>query len=321
MDRPVPPVVTPGEPALPVAAPSDAIVLFDGKDLSEWRDAEGNEAKWIVRDGVMESVPGSGYVFTRKAFGDAQLHIEWASPEKVQGKSQGRGNSGVFLMGKFELQVLDSFENRTYADGQAASLYGQYPPLVNASRKPGQWQSYDIIFHRPRFNASGELQSPARFTVLHNHVLVQDNVTALGPTSWLQHWAYKPIPDRLPLSLQDHGNPVRYRNIWIRPLDERAAVPPEKPYELIAEQLSGKELDALAGDYGNDNPIKIRRRDRSLELQLAGRKFEMIALSKSEFTVRYTASRLNFEFGEDGKPTALTYEMGGDKQILKRVDK
>jgi hypothetical protein len=319
-DRPLPTVVTPGEAALPLAPPSDAIILFDGKDLSQWRDNEGNEAKWIVRDGVMESVPGSGYVFTRKAFGDAQLHVEWASPETVQGSSQGRGNSGVFLMGKFEVQVLDSFENRTYADGQAGSLYGQFPPLVNASRGPGQWQSYDIIFHRPRFGADGKLLSPARLTVLHNGVLVQDHVTALGPTSWLQHHAYEAIPDRLPLSLQDHGNPVRYRNIWIRQLDEQPFAMPTKPYDPQVEELSSDELDKYVGDYGGENGHKILRNGRHLEIEVAGRKLEMTTRSKTEFGVRFTAAIVVFELGEDGRPKALLFEMGGDKRSMKRSE-
>ena len=320
-NRPAPPIVTPGEAALPVAPPSDAIVLFDGKDLSQWRDNEGNDAKWVIKDGVMESVPGSGYLFTRKAFGDIQLHVEWASPAKVEGKSQGRGNSGVFLMGLFEIQVLDCFDNRTYADGQAGSLYGQYPPLVNVCREPGQWQSYEIIFRRPRFGGDGKLITPARFTVLQNGVLVQDNVTAFGPTSWLQHLPYEPKPDRLPLSLQDHGNPVRYRNIWVRQLDELPLPPPITAYEAHAEELSSEELDLYAGNYGDSNPYKVRRRDRHLVLEVAGRSLEMIARSKTEFGIRYTAATITFELDSEGRPTAMSYDMGGDKRRVERVEK
>ncbi len=317
-NRPAPTVVTPGEAALPVAPPSDAIVLFDGSDLSQWRNAEGEEAKWIVRDGVMESVPGSGYVFTRQAFGDVQLHVEWAAPEKVEGKSQGRGNSGVFLMGNFEVQVLDSYDNRTYADGQASALYGQYPPLVNASRKPGEWQSYDIIFHRPRFGGDGVLLSPATLTVLHNGVLVQDNVSSLGPTSWLQHMPYEAGPEALPLSLQDHGNPVRYRNIWVRKLDEHPHLPPTTPYDPAVEQLSSAELDRYVGKYDGGN--RIKRKGRHLYLVKAGRDLEMVARSMTEFGVRFTAATITFDLDDEGQPTAMTYDMGGDQGKSKRIE-
>lgn len=167
----------------------------------------------------MEVVAKTGNISTHDSFGDCQLHIEFAEPSPGKGESQERGNSGVFLMGLYEIQVLDSYENKTYADGQASALYGQYPPLVNASRPPAQWQTYDIIFHGPRFTG-GKLRRPARVTVLHNGVLVQDNVELTGPTAHGERPPYKPQPEKLPLALQDHGNPVRYRNIWIRELRE-----------------------------------------------------------------------------------------------------
>lgn len=166
----------------------------------------------------MEVVKKTGSIRTKQNFGDCQLHIEWAAPLPVVGKGQGRGNSGVFLMDTYELQVLDSYNNRTYADGMAASVYGQFPPLVNACRPPGEWQAFDIIFYRPHFDKNGNLIHPVRMTVLHNGVLVQDNVELLGPTAWKKRVPYKPHPEKMPLSLQDHGNPVRYRNIWIREL-------------------------------------------------------------------------------------------------------
>lgn len=221
-NRPVPPVIDPGTSSTkdaPGRPPSDAVVLFDGKDLSQWAHKDGSAAKWKVENGYAEVVPKSGYIYTREAFGDCQLHVEFAEPTPPKGESQERGNSGVFLQGLYEIQVLDSYQNKTYADGQAAAVYGQYPPLVNASRPPGEWQSYDIIFHGPRFDAAGKLTRPARVTVLHNGVLVQDNVELTGPTAHGARPPYKPTPEKLPLALQDHGDPVRYRNIWIRELN------------------------------------------------------------------------------------------------------
>jgi hypothetical protein len=218
LGRPLPPVIDPGPAGQPVAAPSDAVVLFDGKDLSSWEDGKGGPANWKVEGGCMEVVAKTGSIRTKKGFGDCQLHIEWATPSAVSGEGQERGNSGVFLMDIYEVQVLDSYDNRTYADGQAAAIYGQYPPLVNASRKPGEWQTYDIVFHRPRFGADGKLAAPARMTVFHNGVLVQDNAVLTGPTAHKARPPYKAHADKLSLSLQDHGNPVRYRNIWLREL-------------------------------------------------------------------------------------------------------
>lgn len=214
-----PPVVDPGpEPATPAPPPADAIVLFGASDLSAWQSF-GDPARWRVGDGWFEVVPGAGELATRDAFGDVQLHIEWASPAQPEGDGQNRGNSGVFLMGRYEVQVLDSWKNETYADGQAAAIYGQYPPLVNASRSPGEWQSYDIVFRRPRFDADGELVSPAVLTVFHNGVLVQDAVELTGPTAHRARPDYAVHPDRLPLVLQDHGQPVRFRNVWVRNLE------------------------------------------------------------------------------------------------------
>jgi len=217
-DRPQPVVVDPGPGALPVPAPRDAIVLFDGSDLSRWVHANGNAATWIVRDGYFEVRPRSGNLLTRDSFGDVQLHVEWASPDPARGTGQDRGNSGVYLMNKYEVQVLDSYGNKTYPDGQAGALYGQFPPLVNASRPPGVWQSYDILFRGPRFDPSGRLLRPATMTVLHNGVLVQDHVTLSGPTGHYSRPPYEAHPEKLPILLQDHSHPVRYRNIWLREL-------------------------------------------------------------------------------------------------------
>jgi 3-keto-disaccharide hydrolase len=220
-NRPVPAVINPGTSSTqdsPGNPPSDAVVLFDGKDLSKWQQQDGSPAKWKVENGYVEVVPRTGELRTKEAFGDCQLHVEFREPTPPHGESQERGNSGVFLMGLYEVQVLDSYDNKTYADGQASALYGQYPPLVNASRPPGEWQWYDIVFHGPRFDAAGKVLRPARFTVFHNGVLVQDNVELTGPTANGVRPPYKVTPEKLPLGLQDHGNPVRYRNIWIREL-------------------------------------------------------------------------------------------------------
>ena len=197
------------------APPSDAIVLFDGKDLSQWRGSDGGPAKWEIKDGAMVVAPKTGKIISKQDFGDMQLHIEWASPKEVKGEGQGRGNSGVFLQDRYEIQVLDSYNNKTYFDGQAGSVYKQYAPLVNVSRKPGEWQTYDIIYHAPAFDESGNVTKRATVTVLHNGVLVQDHVEIKGATSHDKPPAYAKH-GKGPLTLQDHGNPVRYRNIWVR---------------------------------------------------------------------------------------------------------
>lgn len=218
-DRPQPPVVNPGPAGSPVPAPSDAVVLFDGKDLSRWTNSKGQPARWKIENGYLEVVNKTGSIQTKQKFGDCQLHIEWAAPLPAKGDGQGRGNSGVFLMNIYEVQVLDCYKNTTYADGLTAAIYGQYPPLVNACRPPGQWQTYDIIFRRPHFDKKGDLISPARMTVFHNGILVHDNTELTGPTVHKKRPPFKLHPDKLPLSFQDHGNPVRFRNIWIRELE------------------------------------------------------------------------------------------------------
>lgn len=211
---PEPKVVDPG----PVGgAPSDAIVLFDGENLDEWNGGD----KWIVSDGVA-TIKGGG-ISTKRSFGSCQLHVEWASPAEVKGSGQGRGNSGVFLQSQYEIQILDSYENQTYFDGQAASIYKQTPPLVNACRKPGEWQTYDIIYQAPEFDADKKdgdkkLVKPAYVTLLHNGVLVLNHFQIEGSTAWDRPPAYAAHAAKLPISIQNHGNPVRFRNIWIREL-------------------------------------------------------------------------------------------------------
>ncbi len=214
--EPVPAVITPGNATN--TAPSDAIVLFDGTNLSQWvSEKDGGAAPWVIKDGAMTVAPGKGGIKTKASFEDFQLHIEWRSPSKVKGESQGRGNSGIFLQSNYELQVLDNYNNKTYVNGQAGSLYKQAIPLVNACKKPGEWQTYDVIWTAPRFNDDGSLKSPARVTVLQNGVLVQNNTELKGKTLYIG----KPFYEKhgaLPLALQDHGDLVSYRNIWIRKL-------------------------------------------------------------------------------------------------------
>jgi hypothetical protein len=218
-NRPQPPVVAPGPAGPPVPPPADAVALFAGEDLGAWTDAKGQPARWKVENGYFEVVPKTGDVRTVKGFGDCQLHVEWMAPSPAKGADQDRGNSGVFLMGLYEVQVLDCYGNRTYADGMTAAIYGQFPPLVNACRPPGEWQTYDIVFHRPRFDQDGNVLAPARMTVLHNGILVHDNAVLTGPTAHKARPPYKVHADKLPISLQDHGHPVRFRNIWIRGLE------------------------------------------------------------------------------------------------------
>lgn len=219
--RPKPKKITPGVPLLHEAPPSDAIVLFDGKDLSKWmtqaRGAEPTEAKWKVQDGYMEVTPRGGRLLTKEKFGDCQLHVEWMIPPGGTGAGQGRGNSGIELMMRYEIQVLESTQNTTYADGQAASIYGQWPPLVNASRPEGEWNVYDIFFEAPKFDGE-KLVKPAYVTVVHNGVMVHHHQEIIGAAVHRRVATYRPHGAEEPLSLQDHGHPIRYRNIWIRKL-------------------------------------------------------------------------------------------------------
>ena len=208
---PEPKVVTPGTDAGP---PSDAVVLFDGKDMSKWKGGEN----WIVKDGY--AISAKNGINSKDSYGDCQLHLEFASPETVRGSGQGRGNSGVYLMEKYEVQILDSYENKTYFDGQCASLYKQKPPLVNACRKPGEWQTYDILFEAPRFEKDGKVARPGYVTVLQNGIVVQNHTALTGSTFYDRPPAYEPHADRAPMHLQFHGDPVRFRNIWVREMKD-----------------------------------------------------------------------------------------------------
>jgi hypothetical protein len=224
--QPQPKVVAPKPyDAKAAKAPANAKILFDGSEKSyqNWTDTKGGVTKWKLVDGALESVRKSGYLQSKGQFGSCRLHVEFATPSTVKGNGQGRGNSGVFLMGQYEVQVLDSYENQTYPDGQCGALYGRAKPLVNACRKPGEWQTYDITFHRPIFNEKGEVTRRAKFHVVHNGIVIQDNVELYGGTGWRGPHAaseYKKHADKGHLQIQDHGNPVRFRNIWLVELDD-----------------------------------------------------------------------------------------------------
>lgn len=211
-------VVSPGDK--PGEAPSDAIILFNGKDLNNWVSQKdtAKPAPWKIKEGYFEVIPGTGGIQTKMKFGDVQLHIEWSAPDRVENSGQGRGNSGLFFQNRYELQILDSYNNRTYSNGQAASIYKDHPPLVNAMRSPEEWNTYDVIYTAPRFKDNGKLDSPARITVLHNGVVVQNNATINGLTLYTGLHNYPEAHGEDVISLQDHGTPVQFRNIWVRKL-------------------------------------------------------------------------------------------------------
>ena len=234
VEWPEPSVVTPG--ATNGSAPSDAIILFDGTNLLEWNDGD----RWLVKDGV--AFPQEAKISTKRSFGDVQLHLEWAAPTKIEGAGQGRGNSGVFLMDKYEVQVLDSYQNSTYFDGQAAAIYKQTPPLVNAMQRPGEWNSYDIIFAAPKFRTNGALLKPAYVTVIHNGVLVLNHFELLGSTGYTEAPHYTPHAEEGPISLQFHGDAVQFRNIWVRPIKPMLGRRVSPPFKL--EKTPPKPADS-----------------------------------------------------------------------------
>ena len=315
--RPLPPVVDPGRPSTPERAgkaPSDAVVLFDGTDLSQWVAMDGSPTKWIVRDGAMECVPGSGYVRTLRCFGPCQLHLEFATPDPPKGHSQGRGNSGVFFgMGRYEIQVLDSYHNKTYADGSCGAIYNQYPPLVNASRPPGEWQTYDILWTPPRFDDQGRLVARPQITAFHNGVLIHHNAVLMGQTDWLRRPPIKPQPEKLPIALQDHGNPVRYRNIWVRELG-----PASRPEYYLSTKL----LDSYCGRYqvGKGREfITVKRRDGNLICRFSGVDFVLFAESPTHFFAKTIDVQADFE-KQDGRPIIrVTVGEDGGGRVGKKV--
>ena len=321
MDRPRPQIITPGTASTqerPGQAPSDAIVLFEGKDLSHWRAMDGGPAKWVVKNNVIETVKGAGYIRSYREFGSCQLHIEFSTPFPALGSSQGRGNSGVFLMGRYEVQVLDSYENITYADGQASAVYAQYPPLVNASRPPGQWQTFDIVFRRPVFDQEGKVQRPAIMTVFHNGILVQDHVELTGPTGWLSQSPYSAHAEKLSISLQDHGNPVRYRNIWVRELVDPADKLIDKPSFKLADDL----LKKYTGRYGDSGRgVEIQVRDGHLEANVYGvRTLMFYAESETRFYAREVDITLDFQLDAENNVSGLVVSVASSPTELKKID-
>jgi hypothetical protein len=298
--------------------PAGAVVLFDGSNLEGWTSLDGGPARWEVREGYLEVAARTGDIQTTRQFGDVQLHIEWTAPVPVSGASQGRGNSGVFLMGIYEIQVLDSFDNPTYADGYAGAVYGQHPPIFNATRQPGEWQLYDVVFRRPRFDADGALLSPARVTVFHNGVCVQNNVELRGPTSWMAPLPYAPHADKLPLRLQDHGNPVRFRNIWALELPDPAEVSPQ-PAPPLRTDVDAAELQPYVGRYCRGGFCTSVTLDAgALSLTMGGRALPLDLQQDGRFRVRGGDVSLDFEGPAGGPPAAVTVHIGGDQIRFER---
>ncbi len=311
-NRPQPPLVTPGTPSTKSEAgkpPSDAVVLFDGKDLSGWEadKSPAEPTKWIVKDGAMECVPGSGYIRTKAQFADCQLHVEWAAPANVQGESQGRGNSGVFVMGAFEVQVLDNFNNPTYSDGFAASVYGIMPPLANALRPPGEFQVYDIVFRRPVYKDGKEIDH-GYVTVFCNGVLVQDHTKLEGGGGHMRRSKSGPFPEQGPLKLQDHGNPVRYRNIWYRPLPPRISegntdgqLSPEATMAKRKEIAASIRADAAKKADPNNTRPEMMRLLESLAYESDAAAMEKASKMAAEYTaaiLKTPAAQMESKKGE-----------------------
>jgi hypothetical protein len=284
--EPVPQIVTTGDNG---TAPSDAIILFDGKNLDEWTNEKGEAAGWTIHDGIVTVKAGTGAIISKKQFADCQLHIEWKTPSEIKGEGQGRGNSGVFLQNRYELQVLDSYNNPTYSNGQAGSIYKQSIPLVNASRKPGEWQTYDIIYTAPRFNVDSTLKSPAFITVLHNGVLIQYHYQIKGSTEYIGQPKYEKHQFKQPIGLQDHGNPVSYRNIWIRELNT------QKLFNGTDTKGWYSYLDTLGK---NNDPERNFKVENGI-ICIAGKRFGYLCTEKSYSNYYLKAE---FKWGEKRYP-------------------
>ena len=326
MSQPKPPVVA-GQPSTaPSPVPADAVVLFGGSGLKAWVSDGDAPAAWTVKDGYFEVKPEAGWIETRESFGDMQMHLEWASPSPPAGTGQNRGNSGIFVMGRYEIQILDNFGADTYADGQAGAVYGEAPPLLNASLAPGAWQTFDIIFRGPRFSADGQLLDAAHVTVLHNGVAVQNNERILGPTSWLNFLAYQPHPQEAPIRLQDHGQPVRFRNIWVRRLPTRILPTVEQAQPPRALSITPEKLAAFAGSFQLGDgvgkpPVTMTPNGQGLIVRFPDRPVDMPILPVSERVFEFvnTDARIEFELDSSGRPGNATMHIGGSTRSLKRL--
>lgn len=322
MSRPRPAVITPQQLSLPTPPPEGAVILFDGKDLSHWMGKDNSSPKWKVENGYMEIVPGTGQIESREKFGDVYLHVEWASPDDTTRKGQDRGNSGIFFMNQYELQVLDSYQANTYADGQAGALYGQAPPRFNACVPRGQWNAYDIYFRRPRFSEKdSSLVSPARITVLHNGILIQDNEEYKGPTSWLKFLPYVKHDNEMPITLQEHNGKVKFRNIWALRLPELQG--PPGGYGIQSITLPASDIEKFVGTYdrpGQNAPIIVTSKDGALMADFFWRPgaLELVPLSKNEFALKETAGSITFQQDEKGSVTGLVFHLGGDDMPASR---
>lgn len=326
MTQPKPPAVTGQGIAGPAAVPADAVVLFDGKDLSRWVSGGGEPAAWTVHDGFFEVNSEAGSIQTRESFGDVQMHLEWASPSPAAGAGQDRGNSGVFLMGRYEIQILDTFRADTYADGYPGAVYGQAPPLFNATLPPGEWQTFDIVFRGPRFSADEKLLDAAHVTVIHNGVAVQNNEPILGPTSWLNFLAYQPHAHEAPIRLQDHGQPVRFRNIWVRRLPVRVAITAEHSQPPRAIAKTPGELAAFAGKFQLGDgvgkpPVTMTVDGKGLIVRFPDRPVDMpiVPVSGRVFEFVNTDATIEFEIDASGRPGNATMHIGGSTRSLKRL--
>jgi Domain of Unknown Function (DUF1080) len=324
MSRPKPPVVEPIAQSLPAPAPKGAIVLFKENDISHWKGTDSSGAKWKLEKDYMEIVPGTGAIESKESFGDVFLHVEWASPDDTTRRGQDRGNSGIFFMGQYEMQVLDSYQADTYADGQAGAIYGQAPPRFNACKPRGQWNAYDISFRRPRFAEDGTVKSPARITVIHNGILIQDNEEYKGPTSWLKYLPYKAHADKLPVSLQEHNCKVRFRNIWALPLPELTM--PAGVYGDKTIVLQDADLDKFTGQYERPNqkaPVIVTKKNGSLFADFFWRpgELELVPVSAKEFALKETAGTVTFNVDDKGNATDLVFHLGGEDMPAAKAKK